>query len=95
MAQVEIADMPALSSLLDLVRQGEEVALLDRGLAVAKVVPMPAPTAGARVLGRLAGQFRVPDDFDAPLPDDLLALFEGDPDAVARDRAGRLKGGGT
>jgi hypothetical protein len=25
----------------------------------------------------LAGQFVVPDDFDAPLPDDILSAFEG------------------
>jgi hypothetical protein len=30
-----------------------------------------------RVLGIFRGQFTVPDDFDAPLPDDLLDLFEG------------------
>ncbi|AIO33176.1 hypothetical protein [Burkholderia pseudomultivorans] len=27
--------------------------------------------------GVLRGQFRIPDDFDAPLPDDLLDAFEG------------------
>jgi hypothetical protein len=25
----------------------------------------------------LAGQLKIPEDFDAPLPDDLLDLFEG------------------
>ncbi len=28
-------------------------------------------------IGLLAGKLKVPDDFDAPLPDDLLRLFEG------------------
>lgn len=30
-----------------------------------------------RVLGTAAGKFHVPDDFNAPLPDDLQAAFEG------------------
>lgn len=30
-----------------------------------------------RPFGLCAGEFTVPDDFDAPLPEDLLALFEG------------------
>ena len=29
-----------------------------------------------RPFGLCAGQFQVPDDFDAPLPDDELDLFE-------------------
>jgi hypothetical protein len=35
------------------------------------------PEKTRRVLGIFRGQFTVPDDFDAPLPDDLLDLFEG------------------
>ncbi len=31
-----------------------------------------------RALGTAAGKFHVPDDFNAPLPDDLQAAFEGD-----------------
>jgi hypothetical protein len=30
------------------------------------------------VLGVLKGSLVIPDDFDAPLPDDVLALFEGE-----------------
>lgn len=46
------------------------------------VIPQPNPTAEARraAFGRYDGSgFTVPDDFDAPLPDDVLALFEGGP----------------
>jgi antitoxin (DNA-binding transcriptional repressor) of toxin-antitoxin stability system len=43
---------------------------------VARLVPLP-PKKAHRVLGIFRGQFTVPDDFDAPLPDDLLDLFEG------------------
>jgi hypothetical protein len=30
-----------------------------------------------RKLGRLAGKIAIPTDFDAPLSDEVLALFEG------------------
>lgn len=46
------------------------------------VIPQANPTAEARraAFGRYDGSgFTVPDDFDAPLPDDVLALFEGGP----------------
>ena len=33
-------------------------------------------TAGLRPIGLGAGDFAVPDDFDAPLPDETLRLFE-------------------
>jgi predicted RNase H-like HicB family nuclease len=31
----------------------------------------------AAILSHIAGQFRVPDDFDDPLPDDVVDAFEG------------------
>ena len=40
-------------------------------------VPPPACTEELRPYGLGAGEFTVPDDFDAPLPDDLLDAFEG------------------
>lgn len=40
----------------------------------------PAQPAGAlmRTLGSLRGSLKVPDDFDAPLPDELLRAFDGE-----------------
>ncbi|MCL2455488.1 MAG: DUF2281 domain-containing protein [Micrococcales bacterium] len=35
------------------------------------------PARKPRTLGRLAGKLTVPDDFDAPLPDDILNAFYG------------------
>jgi hypothetical protein len=45
----------------------------------------PGSAAGAevapkRTLGTLRGRLQVPDDFDDPLPDDLLRAFEGEAD---------------
>ena len=43
---------------------------------MARLVPVPTEKA-QRTLGILRGEFTVPDDFDAPLPEELLDLFEG------------------
>lgn len=64
------------SRLLRRVAAGEEITIANRGVPVARLVPVP-PDKAQRVLGIYRGQFTVPDDFDAPLPEDLLALFEG------------------
>jgi hypothetical protein len=41
-----------------------------------RCVPSSYKTSGARRLGIDRGRWRVPDEFDAPLPDDVLATFE-------------------
>jgi prevent-host-death family protein len=62
-----------LSRLLELVTAGEEVIITRRGEEVARLVPAQR---GGRQLGIDRGRYTVPDDFDAPLPDDVLAVFE-------------------
>jgi len=64
------------SRLLRRVAAGEEITIANRGVPVACLVPVPRQKS-RRVLGILRGEFTVPDDFDAPLPDELLDLFEG------------------
>lgn len=63
-----------LSQLLGRVQHGEEVIITNRGEEVARLVPPRPPT--HRRFGRDEGVFEVPEDFDAPLPDDVLARFE-------------------
>ena len=63
-----------LSKLLERVSAGEEIAITRRGEEVARLVPVHR--GGARRLGIDRGRWVVPDDFDAPLPDDVLAPFE-------------------
>jgi prevent-host-death family protein len=66
-----------LSRLVDAAAAGEEIVIARAGKPVARLVPLSVPPARPRrVLGILAGRLRVPDDFDAPLPDDELARFE-------------------
>lgn len=65
-----------LSRLVDDVAAGDEIIIAKHGKPIARLVPLQ-PKAGKRVLGRLAGKLRVPDDFDAPLPDEVLKEFLG------------------
>ena len=37
----------------------------------------PLPLSGPRPIGLAKGQFTVADDFNAPLPEDVLRTFEG------------------
>ncbi|MGI8574289.1 MAG: type II toxin-antitoxin system Phd/YefM family antitoxin [Egibacteraceae bacterium] len=53
---------------------GEEITITRRGQDVARLIPPANRT--QRRLGFDRGRFVVPDDFDAPLPDDLLERFE-------------------
>jgi prevent-host-death family protein len=64
-----------LSRLLERVQAGEEVTIAKAGRPVARLVPIAAP--GKRPLGLDKGKAWIADDFNAPLPDDVLADFEG------------------
>lgn len=64
-----------LSRLLDLVASGEEVLIAKAGVPVARLVPVVLP-ADTRPLGTEASRIFIADDFDAPLPADVLNSFE-------------------
>ncbi|PTM42015.1 type II toxin-antitoxin system Phd/YefM family antitoxin [Bosea sp. 124] len=65
-----------LSRLVEDVAAGEEVIIAKHGKPMVRLVPLEA-VRPKRQLGLLAGQARIPDDFDAPLPDDVLKTFLG------------------
>jgi prevent-host-death family protein len=72
--QLEIQDLgSSMTDALDKVRRGEEVTIADHGHAIAKLVPVEPEE---RVFGAFKGRVEVADDFDAPLPPDILAEFE-------------------
>lgn len=64
-----------LSRLLQRVAAGEEVTIARSGVPVARLVPVE-PKA-KRPLGFARGEVWIAEDFDAPLPDDLLKQFYG------------------
>jgi prevent-host-death family protein len=63
------------SKLLACVERGEEVLIARAGEPIARLVP--AKKKSAPVFGSDRGKLVVPDDFDAPLPDERLAAFDG------------------
>ena len=65
-----------LSKLLEEVEDGATFDITNRGRVVARLVPAATPRTPD--WGWARGRGWVADDFDAPLPDDLRALFEGD-----------------
>lgn len=66
-----------LGALLDRVESGEHLVVVRSGRPVAELRPVPATQPGPRPFGLCAGAFKVPDDFDAPLPEEILRELEG------------------
>jgi prevent-host-death family protein len=67
-----------LSKLLeDVETQREEIVIARAGRPVARLVPLE--TAPPRRFGSWKGRIDIADDFDAPLPPDVLAAFEVGP----------------
>ncbi len=64
-----------LSKLLARVARGERIVIAKSGRPVAELRPVETPAATRR-LGELRGQIFMAEDFNAPLPDDVLADFE-------------------
>lgn len=58
------------------VEAGEAFVILQADKIIAELRPVTSRDQ-LRPSGLCAGKFTVPDDFDAPLPDDFLAAFEG------------------
>jgi len=44
---------------------------------VAEIKPVAANGARLRPYALCAGEFRLPEEFDAPLPDEIIQQFEG------------------
>ena len=65
-----------ISKLLERVEKGEEVIIARAGKPVARLTQLESPKRPI-VFGLMKGEIHIADDFDAPLPDDVLADFEG------------------
>lgn len=64
-----------LSRLLRRVAAGEEILITSGGRPAARLVPVEQSK--RREFGMDEGVFSVPDNFDDPLPDEVMRLFEG------------------
>ena len=65
-----------LSRLIDRAAAGEDVLIARNGRPVARLTQL-GEGARPRRLGVLAGEVEIDDDFDAPLPPEEIARFEG------------------
>jgi antitoxin (DNA-binding transcriptional repressor) of toxin-antitoxin stability system len=61
---------------LNQVEAGETLIIFKSDKPIAELKPV-ASSKQLRPFGLCAGEFTVPDDFDTPLPEDLLNAFEG------------------
>ncbi len=77
-----------LSKLVDLASSGTDVVIARAGKPVARLTALEKRKGNRRMVGfgALEGKGWIADDFDAPLPDEILAQFEGRlPDEPAVD----------
>ena len=64
-----------LSRLIERVRAGEEIVIAKAGKPVARLVPV-VQAGVVRKPGSLRGRIRIGRNFNAPLPEKVIALFE-------------------
>ncbi len=65
-----------LSKLIERAEAGEQIVITRAGKPAAKLVPLNGAR-GRRRLGLLDGKFRIPANFNAPLPESIIRSFEG------------------
>jgi prevent-host-death family protein len=65
-----------LSKLVDLASSGEDVIIARNGKPVARLTSLKQEKR-LILFGALEGKGWIADDFDAPLPDEIQAMFEG------------------
>jgi prevent-host-death family protein len=66
-----------LSKLVDLASSGTDVVIARAGRPVARLTSLNDKQNRLTGFGALKGKGWIAEDFDAPLPDEIQALFEG------------------
>jgi prevent-host-death family protein len=66
-----------LSRLIEQAAAGEEIVIAKAGKPVARLVPLE-PRREPRRPGLMKGQIWIADDFDEPLPEEIMAAFRGE-----------------
>jgi antitoxin (DNA-binding transcriptional repressor) of toxin-antitoxin stability system len=64
------------ASYLERVASGETFLIASRAGLVAELRPAGTGASGPRPFGLCSGEFIVPEDFDAPLPAEVIADFD-------------------
>jgi antitoxin (DNA-binding transcriptional repressor) of toxin-antitoxin stability system len=59
------------------VEAGETLIVVEADRPIVELRPIASSTKQLRPFGLCAGEFMVPDDFDEPLPEEILNEFEG------------------
>jgi len=77
-AQVSVDEIEHnLPAYLRRVEAGEAFVIVKAGKPLAEIRPSLSLPLALRPYGLCAGEFSVPDDFDEPLPEEILEEFEG------------------
>jgi prevent-host-death family protein len=77
MRQVNIHEAKThLSRLVEEAARGEEIIIAKAGMPVARLVAFEGDAA-PRPRGLLKGKIWIAEDFDAPLPEEILHSFDG------------------
>ena len=80
MIKINIAEAKAnFSRYIEFVERGETVTVCRRNVPVAEIRSLPQPLSERRPVGIDSGM-KIPAGFFEPLPDSLLAAFEGGDD---------------
>jgi prevent-host-death family protein len=66
-----------LTRLVELVATGEEIVIAKAGKPVARLLPLEQRRE-PRQPGLLKGKIWIADDFDDPLPEEIMAAFRGE-----------------
>lgn len=78
-----------LISYFHQVAAGESIIIIESGKPIAEIKPVSPTSPQIRPYGLCAGEFTVPDDFNDPLPDEILNSFEGKDLVTVFDRIGK------
>lgn len=79
MIEINIDDIQSdTSSFIKLIQEGNILVIVQGDRPIAEIKPIHSSTSSKqlRPFGLCAGEFVVPDDFNAPLPDEILNQFE-------------------
>ena len=78
MTKVSIDDLKRNpEKYLQQAKDGETLVVLEDDQPVVEIKPLSQPSTEPRPYGLCRGRIQVPDDFDDPLPEEIIKLFEG------------------